>query len=62
MIAILSPAKNMRIAPERTLSVTEPLRREERIALYEGLRDIPAYELESIMKISPTLALKAAAD
>lgn len=62
MIAILSPAKNMRIAPERALSVTEPLRRKERIALYEGMKDIPAYELEGIMKISPTLALKAAAD
>ncbi|MBS5165431.1 MAG: YaaA family protein [Butyricicoccus pullicaecorum] len=62
MIAILSPAKNMRTAPERALTGTEPLRREERIALYETLRNLPAYELESIMKISPDLALKAAAD
>lgn len=62
MIAILSPAKNMRTVSERALSVTEPRRREERIALYELLRHIPAYELESIMQISPTLALKAAAD
>lgn len=62
MIAILSPAKNMRTASERALPVTEPRRREERTALYELLRDIPAYELESIMQISPTLALKVAAD
>lgn len=62
MIAILSPAKNMRTAPERVLPVTEPLRREERVELYELLRQIPAYELESVMQISPTLALKAAAD
>lgn len=62
MIAILSPAKNMRTAPDRALPVTEPRRREERVELYELLRQIPAYELESTMQISPTLALKAAAD
>lgn len=62
MIAILSPAKNMRAAPKRALPVTEPRRLEEREALYELLRQMPAYELESVMQISPTLALKAAAD
>ncbi len=62
MITILSPAKNMRTPEPRALPVTEPKRREERIELYEILRQIPAYELESIMQISPTLALKAAAD
>ncbi len=62
MIAILSPAKNMRSPAPRVLPATEPRHRAERIALYEILREIPAYELESIMQISPSLALKAAAD
>ncbi len=62
MIAILSPAKNMRSSAPRVLPTTEPRHRAERIALYEILREIPAYELESLMQISPSLALKAAAD
>lgn len=62
MIAILSPAKNMRTAPPCALPTTKPLRLAESKMLFECLRQIPAYELESVMQISPALALKAAAD
>ena len=62
MIAILSPAKNMRSAPERALPTTRPQREQEAEELAEVLRAMPAYELESTMRISPALALKAAAD
>lgn len=62
MIAILSPAKNMRTAPERAVQPTRQRRAAETLELYHLLRDIPAYELEGVMNISPTLALKAAAD
>ncbi len=62
MIAILSPAKNMRTEPSRALSATEPRRLAECVELSEILRQMPAYELESVMQISPTLALKVAAD
>lgn len=62
MIAILSPAKNMRIAPARKLQTTIARRMDEACELGTILSNIPAYELESIMKISPELALKAAKD
>lgn len=62
MLAILSPAKTMRKPPVRELAVTCPQRMEQTRALYEILREIPAYELEQIMQISPQLALHAAAD
>lgn len=62
MIAILSPAKNMRHTLRRNLPVTVPKRRAEAEQLWTVLRDMPAYELESAMQISPALALKAAAN
>ena len=62
MIAILSPAKNMRSAPERVLPTTRPQRGQEAEELADVLCAMPAYELESTMQISPALALRAAAD
>lgn len=63
MIAILSPAKNMREAPARpSLPITVPKRGQEAQQLMEMLQKIPNYALESIMKISPRLALKAVSD
>lgn len=62
MIAILSPAKNMRSAPERALPTTRPQRGQEAEELADVLCAMPAYELESTMQISPALALRAAAD
>lgn len=62
MLAILSPAKNMRTAPQRDAAPTVPARMDETRALYDLVRDMPAYELESAMQISPQLALRAAAD
>lgn len=60
MIAILSPAKNMRSTPQCNVPVTMPKRRAEAEQLWTVLRQMPAYELEGTMQISPTLALKAA--
>ena len=62
MIAILSPAKNMRPAPSRAVPATTPRRIQEAQTLYAVLREMPAYELEGAMQISPQLALKAAAE
>ena len=62
MIAMLSPAKNMRPAPSRAVPATVPRRMQEAQTLCQTLRGMPAYELESAMQISPQLALKAAAE
>ena len=53
MIAILSPAKNMRPAPSRAVPATTPRRIQEAQTLYAVLREMPAYELEGAMQISP---------
>ena len=50
MIAILSPAKNMRSAPERALPTTRPQRGQEAEELADVLCAMPAYELESTVQ------------
>ena len=42
MIAILSPAKNMRPAPSRAVPATTPRRIQEAQTLYAVLREMPA--------------------
>ena len=64
MIAILSPAKNMRADcsfPDG-VAVTKPQFPKETNLLWERLRQLSPWELESAFKINPQLAMKAACD
>ena len=62
MIAVLSPAKNMRAASMDGLELTLPQFREQTEQLASQLKGYQPYELESLMKISPGLALRAFQD
>lgn len=62
MRLILSPAKNMRPIRPQGLSLTVPSFREKTEELLETLRAYSAWELESLMKINPELAMKAFVD
>lgn len=62
MIAILSPAKNMRAARLEGLVLTQPVLFERTRRLAPMLRAMEPWELESRLKINPRLALKAFSD
>lgn len=62
MLAILSPAKNMKTAPRADLPLSRPRYLEQTRLLHERLRVLAPYELESLMKTSAALALRAAGD
>lgn len=62
MIAILSPAKNMRKAAREGLPLTQPALFEKTRRLVPMLRALEPWELESQLKINPQLAMKAFAD
>ena len=59
MIAILSPAKNMRI-PSGTFPVQLPAHIAEAHELTGMLRGLSAYEWESLLAVNPDLAVRAA--
>lgn len=59
MQIILSPAKNMRRAERTDLTLRRPLFRQQTEQLAAVLRGYSHYELETLMKISPKLALGA---
>ena len=60
MIAFLSPAKNMRPAPAPGVSLTRPVFQREADRLASLLRKYSPWELESLLQINPSLAMKAA--
>lgn len=62
MIAILSPAKNIRFAARPDLALTVPMFREQTETLLEQLRGYQPYELESLLKVNPKIALRAFQD
>ena len=62
MRLILSPAKNTRSARAEGLDLTVPPFREKTEGLAEAVRSYSAWELESLMKINPELAMKAYLD
>lgn len=62
MITILSPAKNMRAAMREDVALTAPRFLPQTRALHRTLAACPPYELESLLKVSPPLALRACAD
>ncbi len=59
MIAILSPAKNMRSAKMQGLSLTEPDYSRQTAELSALLRAMSPWQFESAMQLNPDLALKA---
>ena len=62
MLAILSPAKNMKPASSAGVAVTRPLFGDRADYLAEQLKACEPWQLESLMKISPSLALRACLD
>ncbi len=62
MIAIVSPAKNMRTASLKGLELTRPALLEKTRQLLPMLRALEPWELESRLKINPQLAMKAFSD
>ena len=60
MIAFLSPAKNMRPAPAPGVPLTRPVFQREADRLAALLRGYSPWELESLLQINPSLAMKAA--
>ena len=59
MIAILSPAKNMRPVVRENLALSRPRYLEQTSRLAEILKGYDAWELESLMKVNPELGMKA---
>ena len=59
MIAVLSPAKNMGSEAPCPLPLTQPIFWQEALQLNEQLRELSPWQLESLLKINPQLALKA---
>ena len=62
VIAILSPAKNMRPAGLKGIALTQPALLERTKQLLPLLQAMEPWELESKLKINPQLAMKAFAD
>lgn len=63
MLTILSPAKNMRAAASAAVpAATAPRFATQTSALYRQLCALAPYEIESLMRVSPALALRACAD
>ena len=59
MRLIISPAKNMRITGDPRLPLSRPGYLQQSARLLEQLREYPPWQLESLMKINPDIALRA---
>lgn len=62
MLVIISPAKNMRAVQMDGLPFTLPAFGEEALFLARKIQQLSPWQLESLMKINPSLALKAFED
>lgn len=62
MLAILSPAKNMQAAACPEVEPTRPRDLPQTRELFALLRGLAPFELESLLRTSPAIALRAAAD
>ena len=62
LLLFLSPAKNMRACPRTPPCVTAPRFLPQTWALCDRLRGLAPYELESLLRVSPALALRACRD
>lgn len=62
MIAIISPAKNMKVRKERYKNLTDPVFSEKTGQIYEELKKLKPWEIESLMKVNEKIALQAFLD
>lgn len=62
MFFILSPAKNIIKSDKKFINIQKPKFKEEVFYLHDILKTYEPWELESIMKINPEIALKAFVD
>ena len=62
MLAFLSPAKNMRPPQNGAPAPTKPLFLPQARALARQMKDCSAWQLESLLRISPELAMRAFTD
>lgn len=62
MIAMLSPAKNMKPADRPDVKTTVPRYLEQTQALWDELHLLAPHELESVLHVNPRIALRACAD
>lgn len=62
MLAVLSPAKNITAVQNTGVSCTRPVFSQEAAKLAEMLRQYAPWQLESLMKLNPELAMKAYAN
>lgn len=57
MKVILSPAKNIKIRKFENIDIKQPIFKNEILEIIEKLKKYEPYELESLMKINPEIAL-----
>ena len=62
MIAIISPAKNMKVRKEKQRRLTHPVFSEKTGQIYEELKKLKPWEIESLMKVNEKIALQAFLD
>ncbi|MBS7006780.1 peroxide stress protein YaaA [Anaerostipes sp.] len=62
MIAIISPAKNMKVRNEKQKNLTAPVFFEKTEQIYEELKTLKPWEIESLMKVNEKIALQAFLD
>ena len=62
MIAIISPAKNMKVRKEKQRKLTEPVFSEKTGQIYEELKKLKPWEIESLMKVNEKIAIQAFLD
>ncbi len=59
MLAVLSPAKNQRVAGSPGIPLTEPAFKRETCQLAALLREFAPFELESVLEVNPEIAMRA---
>lgn len=62
MIAFLSPAKNIRACEQPHFAATRPAQTPKSSVLLEVMREYSPWQLESLLKINPEIAMRAFAD
>lgn len=62
MITIISPAKNMKVRKEKRRNLTDPVFFEKTKQIFEELKKLKPWEIESLMKVNEKIALQAFLD
>lgn len=58
MIIILSPSKNIKTISKIKIATSRPIFKTELLKIYSIIKKLEPFELESLMKVNPQLALK----